>query len=56
MEAFGGFVMDEQVDNVFKRFVVSIFDWMRTSRPELYYEAEIEAIRGGESTMMYIDF
>ena len=26
------------------------------NKPELYYEAEIEAIRGGESTMMYIDF
>ncbi|CAN6847201.1 unnamed protein product [Brassica oleracea] len=50
MEAFGGFVMDEQVESVFKSFRLD------ANKPELYYEAEIEAIRGGESTMMYIDF
>ncbi|KAF8104383.1 hypothetical protein N665_0172s0017 [Sinapis alba] len=57
MEAFGGFVMDEQaiqVENVFLEFLKSFR--VDANRPELYYEAEIEAIRGGESTMMYIDF
>ncbi|KAL0684746.1 hypothetical protein Bca4012_051594 [Brassica carinata] len=54
MEAFGGFVMDEQVENVFLEFLKSFR--LDANRPELYYEAEIEAIRGGESTMMYIDF
>ncbi|CAF1919096.1 unnamed protein product [Brassica napus] len=54
MEAFGGFVMDEQVENVFLEFLKSFR--VDANKPELYYEAEIEAIRGGESTMMYIDF
>uniref|UniRef100_A0A1J3DVQ4 DNA replication licensing factor MCM6 n=1 Tax=Noccaea caerulescens TaxID=107243 RepID=A0A1J3DVQ4_NOCCA len=57
MEAFGGFVMDEQaiqVENVFLEFLKSFR--LDANKPELYYEAEIEAIRGGESTMMYIDF
>ncbi|VVB07941.1 unnamed protein product [Arabis nemorensis] len=57
MEAFGGFVMDEQaiqVENVFLDFLKSFR--LDANKPELYYEAEIEAIRGGESTMMYIDF
>ncbi|CAA7058568.1 unnamed protein product [Microthlaspi erraticum] len=57
MEAFGGFVMDEQaiqVENVFLQFLKSFR--LDANKPELYYEAEIEAIRGGESTMMYIDF
>ncbi|KAG2301857.1 hypothetical protein Bca52824_030508 [Brassica carinata] len=57
MEAFGGSVMDEQaiqVENVFLEFLKRFCLFPRI--PELYYEAEIEAIRGGESTMMYIDF
>ncbi|XP_013686950.2 DNA replication licensing factor MCM6 isoform X2 [Brassica napus] len=57
MEAFGGFVMDEQaiqVENVFLEFLKSFR--LDANKPGLYYEAEIEAIRGGESTMMYIDF
>ncbi|KAJ0262679.1 DNA replication licensing factor MCM6 [Hirschfeldia incana] len=57
MEAFGGFVMDEQaiqVENVFLEFLKSFR--LDANKPELYYESEVEAIRGGESTMMYIDF
>ncbi|KAL1220017.1 DNA replication licensing factor MCM6 [Cardamine amara subsp. amara] len=57
MEAFGGFVMDEQaiqVENVFLEFLKSFR--IDANKPELYYETEIEAIKGGESTMMYIDF
>ncbi|KAL1193592.1 DNA replication licensing factor MCM6 [Cardamine amara subsp. amara] len=57
MEAFGGFVMDEQaiqVENVFLEFLKSFR--LDANKPELYYETEIEAIKGGESTMMYIDF
>ncbi|XP_019057935.1 PREDICTED: DNA replication licensing factor MCM6 isoform X2 [Tarenaya hassleriana] len=57
MEAFGGFFMDEkavQVENLFLDFLKSFR--LDPNKPELYYEAEVEAMKNIESTTMFIDF
>lgn len=54
MEAFGGYLVDEKairVVNIFLEFLKSF-----RLDGEVYYEAEIEAMRANESTTMFIDF
>ncbi|XP_044495392.1 DNA replication licensing factor MCM6 [Mangifera indica] len=54
MEAFGGYLVDEKairVENIFLDFLKSF-----KLDGEVYYEAEIEAMRANESTTMFIDF
>ncbi|XP_015868195.2 DNA replication licensing factor MCM6 [Ziziphus jujuba] len=57
MEAFGigGYLVDDKavkVENIFLDFLKSF----RLNSNEIFYEAEIEAMRANESTTMFIDF
>nr|XP_023919269.1 DNA replication licensing factor MCM6-like [Quercus suber] len=57
MEAFGGYFVDEKavrVETIFLDFLRSFR--VRNNAAEPYYEAEIEAMRGSESSTMFIDF
>ncbi|KAM3694154.1 hypothetical protein ACB098_07G035900 [Castanea mollissima] len=57
MEAFGGYFVDEKavrVETIFLDFLRSFRVGNNAAEP--YYEAEIEAMRGSESSTMFIDF
>uniref|UniRef100_A0A2N9F753 DNA replication licensing factor MCM6 n=1 Tax=Fagus sylvatica TaxID=28930 RepID=A0A2N9F753_FAGSY len=56
MEAFGSYFVDEKAVRVETIFLDFLRSFRSGNAGEAYYEAEIEAMRGSESSTMFIDF